>query len=66
MKVRDLVKFYGTQSAAADAIKVSRAAVSLWKVVNKGAIPIDQQIAYELDTGGKLRADIPHSMRHGI
>ncbi len=66
MKVKDLVKFYGNQTNAADAIKVSRAAVSRWKKKCAGRITTDAQIAYELDSGGKLKADIPHMVRYGI
>jgi hypothetical protein len=60
MTVDDLKQHYGTQAAAADAINVSRQAVSLWG--DKG-IPLEYQVEWEVATSGKLRADLPAIVR---
>ena len=55
MKIKDLVDYYGNQVLAADAIGVSRQAVTNWK--RRGGIPDDIQIRYYLHTRGQL--DLP-------
>ena len=61
MTVDDVKSFYGTQDKAAAAIGVSKQAVSLWG--KQGKIPTDPQIAWEIDSKGKLRADLPVQIR---
>ena len=63
MNVENLVECYETQAAAADAINVSRQAVSKWK---ESGIPIEFQIRWELDSGGKVRADLPDALRYKV
>jgi hypothetical protein len=61
MNVEQLIEHYGTQAAAAVAIKVSPQAVSKWK---SGGIPLDFQIKWEVQSGGALRADLPAEVRN--
>jgi DNA-binding transcriptional regulator YdaS (Cro superfamily) len=60
MTYDQLLAVFKTQRAAANAIGVSKQAVSQWK--RKG-IPRDSQINIEVKTGGKLRADLPQEVR---
>lgn len=60
MTVDDLKAFYGTQEKAADAIEVSKQAVSLW--ARKG-IPLDYQVKWEVVSEGALKADLPAIVR---
>ena len=52
MKIKDLVDYYGNQVLAAEAIGVSRQAVTNWK--RRGIIPDDIQIRYHIQSRGKL------------
>ena len=61
MTPKDLLAIYGTQRAAAQAIGVSKQAVSLW--TTKGKIPLEFQIEYEGVTDGALLADVPGFIR---
>lgn len=61
MTVDELEEFYGTQAKAAAAIGCTPQAVSNWR--NKGRIPTDYQLRWEVDSKGVLRADIPMSVR---
>jgi hypothetical protein len=63
MNVEQLAEHYGNQSKAADAINVTRAAVSKWKDTG---IPTDYQIKWELATGGVLKADLPGAVRCAV
>jgi len=56
MTYEQLIDFYGTQKAAADALELSQPSLSEWK---KNGIPAPRQAQYELLTDGKLRADRP-------
>jgi len=62
MNVEQLTKHYGTQAAAAEAIDITPQAVSKWK--DLGAIPIEYQIKWEVDSGGALKADLPDEIRN--
>lgn len=59
----DLISHYKTESDAARAIDVPRQTVHRWKKV--GAVPLEQQVKYEVATNGELRADLPVSIREG-
>lgn len=56
----ELIEHYGSQAAAARAIGVKPPSVAEWK--EKG-IPLPRQAQYELDTGGKLKADRPETAK---
>lgn len=60
MTVDDLKVHYGTQDKAAEAISVSKQAVSLW--ARKG-IPLEYQVKWEVASAGEVRADLPQSVR---
>ena len=50
---------YTTQTAAASAIGVSKQAISQW--IRRKKIPLEQQIALEIASEGRLRADVPEA-----
>ena len=56
MTYDELIEFYGTQKAAAEALGLSQPSLSEWK--DKG-IPPPRQAQYELLTKGKLKAERP-------
>jgi DNA-binding transcriptional regulator YdaS (Cro superfamily) len=60
MTFSEMLKHYGSAANAARAIGLHRQAVSRWK---KGAIPLDQQVKFELATDGALRANLPPQIR---
>lgn len=62
MTYDQVIEHYGSGDKAAAAIGLSggRATVHQWK---KSGIPIKHQIAYELDSEGELKADIPPQLR---
>lgn len=55
MKLEHVIKYFGTQVAAADAIGVSQPTLSNWKT--RGRIPHIQQLKLQHVSGGKLKAD---------
>lgn len=61
MTYDDLISHYGTPAEAASARGLDRQIVFGWK--KRGRIPLEQQIEYELETSGKLRADVPDEIR---
>lgn len=61
MTYDELIAHYGSQQAVANALKVGQTTVVYWKKVG---IPTDHQIAAEVETGGKLRADLPPQVRN--
>jgi hypothetical protein len=63
MKYADIIDFYGSGAAAAEAVGVSRQTVHRWKRIPR--IPTDPQLRYELLTRGALRADLPPKIRRG-
>lgn len=54
MTHQDLITHYGSQAAAARAIRVKPSSVAEWK--EKG-IPLPRQAQYELESDGALKAD---------
>ncbi len=62
MNIEQLTRHYGTQAKAAEAIEVTPQAVSKWK--DQGAIPIEYQIRWEIESGGKVKADLPKAIRN--
>lgn len=56
MTYEQLIEFYGTQKAAAEALGLAQPSLSEWK---EGGIPAPRQAQYELLTDGKLKADRP-------
>jgi transcriptional regulator with XRE-family HTH domain len=60
MTYDQLLDLYKTQRAAAEAVGVSKQAVSQWK--RKG-IPRNSQIDIEVKSGGRLKADLPKEVR---
>lgn len=61
MTYDDLIAHYGTPAAAAAARGLDRQRVFGWKQRNR--IPLEEQVEYEVVTEGKLRADLPDSVR---
>ena len=61
MTYDELIEHYGGESKAATARGIDRQRVHGWK--GRDRIPTDDQIEYEVLTGGKLRADIPDQVR---
>lgn len=57
MKVDDVIAHFGTATAAARALGVTKGAVSQW--VTAGQIPSLRQYQIERVTGGALRASEP-------
>lgn len=55
-------KHYLSQAAAATAIGENRQTVNNW--FKSGKIPLAAQIAWEVESGGAVRADIPDELRH--
>lgn len=50
-----VIKHFGTQAAAAEALGIGQPAVSNW--VARGVVPSVSQLKLEMVTGGKLKAD---------
>ena len=61
MTYDELISHYQSEAAAARAVGYDRQRVHGWK--NRDRIPTDDQIAFEVATGGELRADIPDEVR---
>lgn len=57
----DVLAHYHTQAAAADAIGKNRQTVHEW--VKAGKFPTDAQIAWEVESAGVLKADLPPEVR---
>ena len=55
MTFNDLCSHFGTGSAAARSLGLSRQTIQNWK--KRGRIPFDQQYRIQLKTKGKLKAD---------
>lgn len=56
MTYDELIAFYGTQKAAADALGIKAPSVAEWK--DKG-IPLPRQAQYEIVSDGQLKAELP-------
>lgn len=54
MKIDQVIKYFGSQVAVADALGVQQPAVSMWRT--RGHVPHLQQLRLEHITGGKLKA----------
>ena len=54
MKIDQVIKFFGSQVAVADALGVQQPTISNWRT--RGRIPHLQQLRLEHITGGKLKA----------
>lgn len=61
MTYDEIIEHYGGESKAATARGIDRQRVHGWKARER--IPTDDQIAYEVLTGGTLKADIPSEIR---
>jgi len=55
MTPNQVIKFYGSETDAAKALRVTRQAVNYWKM--KGRIPAVMQAWIEIQLDGKLKAD---------
>lgn len=55
MKIDNVIKYFGSQIAAANALDVTQPTISNWK--SRGRIPQLQQLRIEHITRGELRAD---------
>lgn len=62
MTVDDIVKYYGNQTKACEAIGLGRASFSKW--LKQGYIPLVSQLRFEKQTNGKLIANL-NDMRKG-
>lgn len=63
MTYLDLIRHFGTEVAAANAIGGSRQMVHNWGANPDRPIPLDKQIAFEEASIGKLRADLSRATR---
>ena len=59
MNYEQVIEFFGSQAEAARQLGVAQPSVWGWK----NGIPIERQIDVEIKTGGKLKADLPKSIR---
>jgi hypothetical protein len=64
MNYDQLIQHYGSAVKAATVIESPRQTVYRWR--KSGCVPLDQQCLYELDSGGKLIADLPAALRELI
>ena len=55
MTPAQVIEFYGTQTAAAEALGLRQSAVSQW--VQRGRVPMLRQFEIELLTKGELKRD---------
>lgn len=60
MTYDQLIEHYRSQAAAARALGIKPPSVAEWK---EDGIPLPRQAQYELDTGGKLKADRPETAK---
>lgn len=59
-----LLRHYKSKAAIAKAGDVDRQAVHGW--FERGRVPLEQQTKYEVDTGGKLKADVTDEFREVV
>lgn len=57
MSPKQVIEFFGTQVATAEALGLAQSSVSGW--VDAGEVPEVRQYQIELATNGQLRADLP-------
>lgn len=55
MTPQQVIKHFGGEQAAADALECTRQSVNYW--LNKGEIPLKTQAFIQVKTAGKLRAN---------
>lgn len=63
----EILKHYPTLTAAAEAIKRNKQTVSIWFIAERERgerLPTDAQIAWEVESKGELRADLPEEVRN--
>jgi hypothetical protein len=60
MTYEELLRHYESAERAAGALGLTRQGVFRWK---RCGIPIEQQIAFEVESKGALRADLPKEVR---
>lgn len=56
MTPEQVIKHFGGEQAAADALDCTRQSVNYW--LNQGEIPLKTQAFIQVKTNGKLRADL--------
>lgn len=61
MNCAELLKHFGTKAGIGRAIGVDRQVVHGW--FERGSVPLDQQMKYEVVTAGVLRADVSTEFR---
>lgn len=61
MTYDQIIKHYGTQAKAARAIGVVTQMLVGWN--NRNTVPLDKQCLYEVDSAGRLKADLPKGLR---
>jgi hypothetical protein len=59
MNYEQIIEFFGSQAEAARKLQVAQPSVWGWKT----GIPLERQIDIEIKTEGKLKADLPKSIR---
>ena len=61
MSPSELLNHYSTKAAIAAAVGTDRQAVHGW--FERGRVPLDQQMKFEVATGGALKADVGEEFR---
>jgi hypothetical protein len=64
MTCYELLRFYKTKVAIAEAGDVDRQVVQGW--FERDRIPLDQQTKYEVATNGELKADVTEEFREVV
>ena len=57
MNPKQVIEYFKTQTAAADALGIAQSSVAGW--LDSGEVPEVRQYQIELATNGQLRADLP-------
>ena len=57
MSPKQVIDFFGTQTATAEALGLAQSSVAGW--IKAGEVPLERQYQIELATDGRLRADLP-------
>jgi len=63
MDYEQVIEFFGSQAEAARKLGVAQPSVWGWK---EGGITLDRQVDIEIKTDGKLKADLPKSIRKQV
>lgn len=64
MSPSELLKHYKTKIAIAEAGNVDRQVVQGW--FDRDSVPLNQQTKYEVETAGRLKADISAEFRNVV